>query len=220
MGEVRMKADNIIKWFMPKEERFHDLFGRDTQTLKSAARLFAEIAKSQSLEERKLKTIELKRIEHEGDDVTRQIFEALNSTFITPLDREDIRSIASDLDDILDHLESVAQYLVIFELSESPQGLRQFADILVQMSEEIDKVTSLVWDLANEREIHASIVRISDLENQGDALYSTVIADLFRDGRSPVEILKWKEVFEGLEEACDRCKDFSHVLGNVVIKSA
>ncbi len=215
-----MKADNLIKWFMPKEERFHDLFLKDTQNLLKASRLFTDIARSSSLEERKLKTIELKAIEHEGDDVTRQIFEALNSTFITPLDREDIRSIASDLDDILDHLESVAQYLVIFELSECPEGLRQFADILVKMTEEIDKAIQLVWDLSNEREIHASMVRISDLENQGDALYSAVIADLFRDGRSPVEILKWKEVFEWLEEACDRCKDFSHVLGNVVIKSA
>lgn len=215
-----MKADNLIKWFMPKEERFHDLFGRDTQVLLKAARLFADIARNNNVEERRIKTIELKAIEREGDDLTRQVFEALNSTFITPLDREDIRSIASDLDDILDHLESVAQYLVIFELADSPEGLRQFADILVKMAEEIDKVLGKVWDLSNEREIAASIVRISDLENQGDALYSTLIAELFRHGGNPVEILKWKEVFEGLEEACDSCKDFAHVLGNVVIKSA
>ncbi len=215
-----MRGDSLIKWFMPKEERFHDLFGRDTETLLKSARLFADIARSGSIDERRIKTIELKAIEREGDDLTRQIFEALNSTFITPLDREDIRSIASDLDDILDHLESVAQYLVIFELAESPEGLRQFADILVKMTEEIDKVMGLVWDLSNERHIAASIVRISDLENQGDALYSTLIAELFRHGGSPVEILKWKEVFEGLEEACDSCKDFAHVLGNVVIKSA
>jgi len=215
-----MKADNLIKWFMPKEERFHDLFRRDTQVLLKAAHLFADIARSNIIDERRIKTIELKAMEREGDDVTRQVFEALNSTFITPLDREDIRSIASDLDDILDHLESVAQYLVIFELADSPEGLRQFADILVKMADEIDKALSLVWDLSNERSIAASIVRISDLENQGDALYSTLIADLFRHGGSPVEILKWKEVFEGLEEACDCCKDFAHVLGNVVIKSA
>lgn len=215
-----MKADSIVKWLMPKEERFHDLFEKDTQTLLRGARLFAEVAASRSLEERRVKTVELKAIEHEGDDITRQVFEALNSTFITPLDREDIRSIASDLDDILDHLEGVAQYLVIFELAESPEGLRQFADILVKMVEEIDRVTHLIWDLSNEREIQAAIVRISDLENQGDVLYNTVIADLFKDGRNPVEILKWKEVIEGLEEACDSCKDFTHAVGNVVIKNA
>jgi uncharacterized protein len=215
-----MKADTIIKWFMPREERFHDLLSKDTENLLKGARLFAEIARAGSLEDRRVKTVQLKAIEHQGDDVTRLVFEALNSTFITPLDREDIRALASDLDDILDHLESVAQYLTIFELEESPEGLRQFSEILVAMCEEIDKATSLVWDLSNERQIHGALVRISELENQGDSLYSTVMADLFRDGRGPIEILKWKEVFEGLEEACDRCKDFADVLGSVVIKNA
>ncbi len=216
-----MRADSIIRWFMPKEERFHELLARDTQNLLKAARLFAEIAHSQDLEERRIKVVELKAVEHDGDQITRQIFEALNTTFITPFDREDIRSLASDLDDILDFLEGVAQYLIIFELSETPEALRRFAEILVSMAEEIDRATSLVWDLTNEAKIHESLVRISELENQGDTLYNTVIANLFKaDGKSPVEILKWKEVYDGLEEACDACKDFTHALGNVVLKNA
>jgi uncharacterized protein len=216
-----MKVDSIIRWFMPKEERFHELLLKGTQNLLRAVRLFAEIARSGSLEERRVKTVQLKAIEHDGDQVTRQIFEALNSTFITPLDREDIRSLASNLDDILDHLEGVAQYLVLFELAEATEGLRQFADILMGMAEEIDRATSLVWDLANEAKISTSIVRISELENQGDALYSTVTADLFKRGvGNPIEVLKWKEVYDGLEEACDASKDYTHVLGNVVIKNA
>jgi hypothetical protein len=215
-----MKIDTIIKWLMPKEERFHELLSRDTQNLVKAARLFSEIAKSASLEERRVKMVQIKALEHEGDKITRSIFEALNSTFITPLDREDIRSIASDIDDIVDYLEGVAQSLVLFELSESPEALRQFADIITSMTEEIDRLTGLVWDLANERAIQAGMVRISELENQADALYSTVIADLFKDGSNPVLILKWKEVYQGLEEACDGCKDFTHALANVVIKNA
>jgi len=216
-----MKADSVIQWFMPREERFHVLIEKDTQNLVRGARLFAEIAKSTSLDDRRVKAVQLKAIEHDGDQVTRQIFEALNSSFITPLDREDIRSLASLLDDILDHLESVAQYLVLFELEASTEAMRQFAEILVAMTEAVDRGTRLVWDLSNTREIHEAIVRISELENQGDALYSTVIADLFkRDGRNPIEVLKWKEVYDGLEEACDGCKDYTHVLGNVVIKNA
>ncbi|HLA77459.1 MAG TPA: DUF47 family protein [Vicinamibacteria bacterium] len=217
-----MRADSIIKWFMPKEERFHELLSKDTQNLLKAARLFSEIGHCGSLQERRIKVVELKAIEHDGDQITRQIFEALNTTFITPFDREDIRSLASDLDDILDYLEGVAQYLVIFELSETPEALLRFAQILVAMAEEIDRATGLVWDLANEARIHESMVRVSELENQGDTLYNTVIANLFKtDGpRSPIEILKWKEVYDGLEEACDACKDFTHVLGNVVLKNA
>ena len=215
-----MKVDNVIKWFMPKEERFRQLFWTDTQNLLAAARLFSEVAHSASLEERRVKVVALRALEHDGDRITRQTFETLNSTFITPLDREDIRDLVSDLDDILDYLESVAQSLVLFELGDSPEALRRFAEILVSMVVEIDRATGLVWDLSNEKAIHASVVRISELENQGDSLYNTVIADLFKDGRNPIEILKWKEIYQGLEDACDACKDFTHVLGNVVIKNA
>ncbi len=215
-----MRGDSIVKWFMPKEERFHELLGRDTQNLVKAARLFAEIAASTSLEDRRKKKDHLKAIEHDGDVVTREVFEALNTTFITPLDREDISSIAGDLDDILDYLESVAQNLVLFELSESPGPLREFARILVTLVEEIDKVTGLIWDLSNAKEIHACIQRISTLENDADTLYSSVIAELFKSGENPIEILKWKEVYDGLENACDECRDYTHAIGNIVVKNA
>jgi uncharacterized protein len=215
------KVDSLIRRLLPKEERFHELLGRDTVNLLRAVKLFSEIARSSDLEDRRVKAVELKAIEHEGDSVTRQVFEALNSSFITPFDRDDIRSLAMDLDDILDYLESVAQYLVILELNESTPALQQFAGILVQMVEEIHKATSLIWDMSHERKIHDSIVHISELENQADALYTTVIADLFKkEGRGPVEIMKWKEVYDQLEDACDACKDYTHILGNVVVKNA
>lgn len=217
-----MRGDKIVKFFMPKEERFHELLDRDTQHLLSAARLFLEIARSTSLEDRRAKVIQLNTLEHDGDLITRDIFNALNSTFITPLDREDIRSIASDLDDILDYMEGVAQYLILFEIHESPEPLRKFAEIIVSMVEEIHRATGMVWDLSNEKKIQEAIVRISQLENDADAIYFGVIADLFKEGsgKTPIEILKWKEIYQGLEDACDECKDFTHVLGNVVIKNA
>jgi predicted phosphate transport protein (TIGR00153 family) len=216
-----MKADSVLRWFMPREERFQDLLAQSAQNLLRGARLFAEIANAGTLEQRRVKTVQLKAIEHDGDQVTRRIFEALNSTFITPLDREDIRSLASDLDDILDYLESAAQYLTLFELSDSPDALRRFSEILVEMATEVERTLGQIWDLTHVRTIQEGIVRVSELENQADSLYATVIADLFRkDSRNPVEIMKWKEIYDGLEEACDACKDFTHIVGNVVIKNA
>lgn len=216
-----MRWDSLMKLLMPREERFHELLARDTANLLRGAQLFAAIARSSSLEERRVKLVELKAVEHEGDEITRLVFEALNKTFITPLDREDIRSLAKDLDDILDYLEMVGQNLVLFELADSPEALTQFADILVKMVAQVDKLTALIWDLGNEKEIQAGIVSISDLENQADALYNTVIADLFkRDQGQAVWILKWKEIYDGLENACDECKDYTHIVGNVVIKNA
>jgi len=216
-----MNADRIIKWFMPKEERFHELLERATKNLVMGAQVFSEIAHATSLEERKVKGVQLKGIEREGDGITRQIFEALNTTFITPFDREDIRSLASDLDDILDLLESVAKYLVLFELVEAPPPMRRFAEILALMVEQIDRIRVLIWDMGNLHKIQEAMVRISELENEGDSLYFTVIAELFKKSSTDsIEILKWKEVYDGLEEACDRCKDFTHVVGNVTIKNA
>jgi uncharacterized protein len=217
-----MRGDKIVKFFMPKEERFHELLERDTAHLVRAAALFSEIARSESLEDRRAKVTQLKALEHEGDLITKEIFAALNSTFITPLDREDIRSIAVDLDDILDFMEGVAQYLILFEIAESPAPLRKFAQIIAAMVDEIHTATSMIWDLANEKKIHEAVVRISQLENEADALYFSVIGDLFKSGqqRDPVEILKWKEIYQGLEDACDECKDFTHTLSNVVVKNA
>src|SRR4029079_5831818 len=98
----------------------HEPRAKHPQPLLSSARLFLEIAKSTSLDDRKARVAQLKALEHDGDIITRDIFNALNSTFITPLDREDIRTIATDLDDILDYMEGVAQYLILFEIKESP----------------------------------------------------------------------------------------------------
>jgi predicted phosphate transport protein (TIGR00153 family) len=216
-----VRADAVLKWLMPKEERFHELLAKDTANLVRGAGLFADIARSASLAKRRVKHVELKAVEHDGDGITRQVFDALNSSFITPFDREDIRALATALDDIVDYLEAVAHNLVLFELEESPEALRQFADILVEMTQEIDRMTALIWDLANESRIQEAIVRISDLENQADRLYGTVIADLFKgNGKNPLEILKWKEVYEGLEDACDECKDYTHAVGNVLVKNS
>jgi predicted phosphate transport protein (TIGR00153 family) len=214
------KVDALIRWLMPKEERFHELFDRDTANLLRAAHLFSEFVKA-DLPTRRLRMSELRELEHDGDNITRQIFDALNSSFITPFDREDIRSLASDLDDVLDYIEGVAQQLINFELAESPQELREFAEILVEMAAELERVTELIWNLTRQRELQQSIVRVSDLENRADVLYNKVIADLFRpNGRDPLEILKWKEIYEGLENACDQCRDYTHIVGNIVVKNA
>ena len=214
-------ANNLIRRLLPKEERFRELLARDTANLARALGLFSEIAHAESFEERRVKVVELKALEHQGDLVTRQVFEALNSVFITPFDRDDIRALASGLDDVLDSVEGVAQSLVTLELEESPEALRQFADILVAMGAEIDRGLGLVWDLTDAGAMQSALVRISDLENQGDALYNAVITNLFNSpGRSPLEVMKWKEVHDGLENACDQCRDLAHVLGNVVLKSS
>ncbi|HEX4955475.1 MAG TPA: DUF47 family protein [Thermoanaerobaculia bacterium] len=219
-----MKLDAVIRWFMPKEERFHLLFDRDTANLVAAAKLFGALVSSTQLESRRIKLIELKGLEHEGDLITQKVLEALNSTFITPMDREDISALAADLDDILDYLESTGQLLVLFQLEEAPEALRQFAAILEDLALEVERGISLIWNLGNEKQINESLRRISDHENRADELYQTVLADLFNRPSAgggptdPVAILKWKEVYDGLENACDACKDVANTLHDIVVK--
>jgi len=218
-----MRFDAFMKFLMPKNDVFRELLRKDTENLGKSGGLFADVARTNDLEQRRLKVVELRAREHDGDQITRQIFETLNRSFITPLDREDIRSLASGLDDILDDMDEVAQYLVLFELAAAPEALVQFADILLEMTREIDQATGLLWNLsaANVKAAQEAIVHVSDLENQADSLYNTVIADLFkRDSSESIDVLKWKVIYDGLEDACDACTDFTHALGNVVIKSA
>src|SRR5690606_30538440 len=118
-------------------------------------------------------------------------------------------------------LESIAQYLVLFEIHERPDFLTRFAGILLEMCGQIDAMTGMLWDLKHAAEIQQRMVRVSELENQADALYLSALGELFSgNGRSAIEVMKWKEIYQGLEDACDKCKDFSHVVGNVVIKNA
>jgi len=217
-----MRLDRLIHWFLPREESFHELFALDTKNLVRAADLFLRIARSRDVSDREIKLVELKAIEHEGDQVTRQIFEALHSTFLTPLDREDIRALAVDLDDVLDYLEGIAQFLVLFESDAAPEPLVRFAEILVELVQQIDRITGLIWNPRNTPEVSLAMVRISELENQADGLFMAALGSLFRSdsGRDPIEVLKWKEIYQGLEDACDKCKDFTHVVGNIVTKSA
>ncbi|KAB2967495.1 MAG: DUF47 family protein [Thermoanaerobaculia bacterium] len=217
-----MRFDALIRLLLPREERFQELLALDTRNLVRAAELFLDIAGTSDIEGRRIKLVELKALEHEGDQITRRLIEALNSTFITPFDREDIRSIAVDIDDVLDYLEGIGQYLVLFEIPDAPEPLTRFAEILLELCRQIDGLTELIWDLGNTAKISAGMVRVSELENQADALFLTSLGALFRKGsdRDALEVMKWKEIYQGLEDACDKCKDFTHVLGNVVVKNA
>lgn len=217
-----MRFDSLIRLLLPREERFQELLELDTRNLVRAAELFLDIAGTSDIEGRRVKLVELKALEHEGDQITRRLIEALNSTFITPFDREDIRSIAVDIDDVLDYLEGIGQYLVLFEIPDAPEPLTRFAEILLELCRQIDALTQLLWDLGNAEKISAGMVRVSELENQADALFLTSLGALFRQSgdRDALEVMKWKEIYQGLEDACDKCKDFTHVLGNVVVKNA
>ena len=158
---------------------------------------------------------ELSALEHEGDLITGQVFVALNASFITPFDREDIYMMSTALDDIVDLIDDAARAIIIFDIKEINEYARDFADVLERMADELKEIVST---LQRPKNVTPRLVEIHRLENEGDDLYHAAIADLFHDPPDALTVLKWKEVYEKLEAAVDRCENVANIIESVIIK--
>lgn len=217
-----MKLASLFKKLLPREERFHELFEEDVANLRQSAELFVSLARAEDLPTRSEQAEELKELERRGDEITRRIFETLNTTFLTPIDREDIRDLASAIDNVLDLMELVGASIRQFKLAEAPKELGQMSDILLLATEEIEKAVPLIWDLEDASEAQKCLIRISDLENEADEIFNEVVTYLFDEtsGLAPLDVMKWKQIYQSLEDSIDRCKDVAHAVGNIVTKNA
>ena len=214
-----MNLDKVLRWFMPKEERFHELLDRDTRHLLKSAQLFLEIARSGDFADRQAKTKELSALEHEGDLITRDVFNALNSTFITPLDREDIHGLASGLDDVLDCIEGVASRMWTFKLAKPTPEVKKLVDVIVKAVEQIFEAVDHLEKLGH---VHAFCKQINILEYEADVICREAIADLFDKAETAAELkdlIKLKEIYTRLEVAADRCEDVANVIEEIILKA-
>lgn len=217
-----MKLQQMFQWLLPRDERFRTLFREDAENLRVVGRMLLELLRETDVSRLREKALELKNLEHRGDEITRQIFDTLNHTFLTPIDREDIRELASGIDDVLDDMEMVASLMVQFKLPGGSEEILQMSQILASSSEEIERLVALFWDPEKAKEVERGMVRVSELENQADALFNLMITKLF-DAAKPegaIEVMKWKEVYYALEDSVDRTKDVAHTIGNIVSKNA
>lgn len=198
----------------PKEEDFFLLFRQQAELVRqSCDQLHEMMEKFDRLEER---AKALKEVEHKADLVTHEIYERLNRTFITPLEREDIHSLASGLDDVVDAAEAIANRLVLFNVSRPwPEAVRM-TSILAACGTQIEKA---VDNLKNMQNLMAFSIEINRLENEADGISRQVVADLFSGRHEILDVLRWKELFGRLESAADQCEDVANVIESIVIKS-
>ena len=201
--------------FMPKEERFFELFEEEAQNIYKAAKLLKEMVDNYSEAEAKAK--EIFDVEFEGDRITHDIIRHLNKTFITPLDREDIYNLASKMDDILDLIESVTDRMVIYKIEEPTPECCKLVDIILRMAEVI---TWGVSNLKNLGHVYDHCIEINRLENEADRVTRDAISRLFDQEKDPIAVIKWKEIYEKLEDTTDSCKDVANILESVVLKNA
>ncbi len=204
--------------FIPKEEKFFELFEAQAVHSVAAAKLFREMALKWTRETAHFDR--LREIEHEADITTHDIYEKLNRTFVTPFDREDIRELASELDTITDLIESVGQRMYLYQIDKSTDDLVQLTDILWQATEQVRKAIKELQNPQKTRHVMDYCIEINRLENSGDQALGVAIGKLFQGKPDPLEVMKWKEIYETIEQAIDKCEDVAHTLETILVKQA
>lgn len=201
--------------FIPREEKFFDFFVEDAQNVLAGARLLEEFFRSYDQRERIAS--QLRDLERRGDGISHDIGHKLESTFVTPFDREDIHQLISRLDDVIDFIEEVADTCLLYKIDQpTPPALAQ-TEIIVKQCEQIVRALERLKGFKN---IGPYWIEIHRLENEGDLVARRAMADLFTNGTDPVEIIKWKDLYALLEDAIDACEDVANVIERIVVKHA
>ena len=202
---------------IPKDEKFFDLFVEQAENTLVGAKQLKELLNEYT--DFDYKSARIKKTESHGDELTHNILEKLNTTFITPIDSEDIHALTSSLDDILDIIYSVVQRLSMYRIKTITPEAQKMANVIVICSEEIVKIMSLLEKMKHTKEIKAGWIEVNRLENEGDDIQASAIKKLFENETDPIEIIKWKEIYEYLESAIDKCEDTTNVVETIILKN-
>ena len=201
--------------FLPKEERFYDDFVALAEEIQRGASILEEmLAPEQPLWD---KADEIKEVEHKCDFLTHEIIQRLHRTFVTPLDREDIHSLARSLDDVMDAIDASAAIVRLYQISVVRADARELARIIMASAVQ---VVQAMKALDRSKGVAEQAVEINRLENEADRAHQSAVRRLFEEEQDPIIIIKWKEILDFLEDATDRCEDVANVLEGVVVKHA
>ena len=201
---------------IPREEKFFDLFEELAAKIQEGAKFFLEIAERHDFSAENIS--KLKQIEHEADSITHTTYEKMHKTFLTPLAREDIYDLVNKMDSVIDMIEASALRLYLYKVKKPSDAVIELAKILVKAVNKIKIIVHGIRDMKNARMILDACVEINTLENDGDVVLRTSIAELFENEKDVFELIKWKEIYERLEEATDVCEDVSNIAEGIVLK--
>lgn len=198
---------------LPRDETFFDLFNKAAENIVHAAQMLQLLLDDYQDVDRRAEAI--KSVEEEGDEITHTIIERLNRTFITPFDREDIFALAKQLDDLLDWIEACSARMAVYKIPYASPEAKELAHIIVS---ECEAVVEAVTNLRNLDRMAGPLREINRLENLADHMQRDAIAKLFTTNRDPIDVIKWKEIYETLEEATDQGEHVAHVLEGIHAK--
>jgi predicted phosphate transport protein (TIGR00153 family) len=199
---------------LPREEQFFDLFERQARHIVESAGQLREMIFDFS--DAPARAAAIKELEHAGDVLTHELIRKINTTFVTPFDREDVYALASRLDDVLDLIEAAADRLVLYRIKGPTSGARALGEVIVKAAAATRAAVGCLRPHSPSYHVHC--VETNRLENEADRLLKELIAGLFADVTDPIEVIKWKEIYETLEEVTDRCEDVVNVIEGIMLK--
>jgi predicted phosphate transport protein (TIGR00153 family) len=202
--------------FIPREEVFFPLFEESARNMVKAAQTLKELVDNWQDVEQKIN--EITELEHQGDTITHQIIAQLNRTFVTPFDREDIAELAHTLDDVTDFIHAASDAMLIYKVDPPSQRAKELAGIIVEGATEIGKAMPQLRHRSQLKQIFERCVELNRLENEADRVYRSALAELFSDARDVARVIQWREIYQHMESATDRCEDVANVLEGVAIK--
>jgi predicted phosphate transport protein (TIGR00153 family) len=206
-----------MPFFGAKRRQFYDYFERAAQNgLQAALALHELFAQFDRLPER---VQAIKDLEHVGDQLTHDTFEHLNNTYITPINREDITALAGRLDDIVDLIDESANRVLLYRVGRPREDATGIAEILTRMTALIVETMPMIRNMRNSEKLFAKCRQIAALEKEADRASEQALASLLGSPRDPVEVIKWKDIYEDLETACNHCKHVANVIEEIVIKN-
>lgn len=203
---------------LPKQESFFELFEKQANMVEKGVQdLLKLLLDYHDVEDAAFK---IKATEHDGDEIAHEIMRKLNTTFVTPLDREDIHALTSAMDDILDSIEAAADRMALYEINMPTESAVKLTEILAEATKLTVKAVYGLRDMKNASPIREACVAINRLENQGDQINRTALALLFKMHDQPMEALKWREIYGHIETAIDKCEDVADIIDSLVLKNA
>jgi hypothetical protein len=203
---------------LPRETSFFDFFEQHAALTVDGIKEFASLVATGANIAAKAKRV--KEIEHETDVITHHCVEALHKTFITPMDRNDIHRLVSRMDDIMDFVEAAAERIVLYEIKQILPELRDMSDVLQRAAEQLHMALKGLRHKKDLPSVLKICIDINRLENEGDAILRNALARLFREEEDAITVIKWKEIYEDIEAATDRCEDVANIIEGMILENA
>lgn len=210
----------LIRFFLPEEAHFFGYLDQAAIAANHSATLFVELTRAQGRDAQLVLVERIREAEHDGDRAKKDMSDALDRTFVTPLDREDLYTLISALENVSDFVSATANHLTVHQMDTLPEGSRELADILVKGTEQIVEAVGLLKSHKNFDRIRASSTSLHYLEHEADVIFRLRLGDLFSKEKDAIRLIKHKEFLEGLEDAVDRCASVGTCLEAIVIKNA